>query len=281
MGTTATAMNISSFAKQMSELPEEEKKMPLLFVGHGSPMNIVMDNPFTRAMEKIGKELPRPKVILSISAHWLTRGTFVCGVEKPKTIYDFYGFPDELYKMNYPSAGSPQYAKEVQQIIKKTEVKLDNEWGLDHGTWSVLKHMYPNADVPVFQMSIDYYKPASYHYELAKELSSLRKKGVLIIGSGNIVHNLRIFDWDVDAKISDWALEFDEKVKNNLLNKNHNDLMNYQNLGNAAQLAVPTNDHYLPLMYVIAMQEKNELLTFPFEGFQHGTVSMRCVKVGS
>ncbi len=263
------------------------ERMPVLFVGHGSPMNIVAHNSYTEDLARTAKELPKPKAILVVSAHWLTEGTCVCGLEKPRTIYDFYGFPDELYKIRYPCPGSPEEAAQVIRLIKSTQVNYDEKWGLDHASWAVLKHMYPKADVPVFEMSLDYSpyndwhpKPIEYHYRLAAELAPLREQGILIIGSGNIVHNLGLIDFDTDAKPVEWAKKFDEKVRTALENTNHKALLDYLALGQEAHYAVPTIDHYLPMIYVIAMQQKGEPLKFIHEGFQNGSVSMRAFQIG-
>jgi len=264
------------------------KKTPVLFIGHGSPMNIILDNSFTRSLGALGKHLPKPKAIMVISAHWLTKGTFVGCMEKPKTIYDFYGFPEKLYETTYPCPGASEEASFVTGAVKKATVKCDHGWGLDHGAWAILKHLYPPADIPVFQLSLDYSfnewdpKPLQYHYDLAAGLSELRSRGVLIIGSGNIVHNLGMFDYmNIAAKSFDWAVEFDELVKSNLIRGNHQDLIHYTNMGKTAVLAVPTLDHYLPMIYAIALQEKNEPLLFTYEGFQYGSISMRCFQIGS
>ncbi|WP_319508546.1 4,5-DOPA dioxygenase extradiol [uncultured Methanolobus sp.] len=271
----------------MSAKVPEIDKMPVLFIGHGSPMNIILNNSYTESLVKLGKELPRPKAIMVISAHWMTDGTYVMCNERLKTIYDFYGFPRELYEIQYPSPGSPEMADLTCKAVHKAPVKCSNQWGLDHASWAVLKHMYPEADIPVFEMSIDYSfnewqpKMMQYHYDLAAELGELRKHGVLIIGSGNIAHNLSLIDFrNVDAKPYDWAVEFDEKVKANLLSGNHKDLIEYLNMGKTASLAVPTLDHYLPMIYAIALQEKGEPLEFIHEGFQHASISMRCFKIG-
>jgi len=264
-----------------------KKKMPVLFIGHGSPLNIVLENSYTRSLAALGKSLPKPEGIMVISAHWLTNGTFVGCMEKPRTIYDFYGFPKELYDMSYPSPGAPDEAEFVTKAVRKTAVKCNLNWGLDHASWAVLKHIYPQADIPVFEMSLDYTynewhpKPVQYHYDLASELSELRKRGILIIGSGNIVHNLGMLDFEnIDADPFGWAAEFDEKVKANLLNRNHRDLVHYPNMGRTSTLAVPTLDHYLPMIYAVALRGKNEPLTFIHEGFQYGSVSMRCFQIG-
>ncbi len=263
------------------------EKMPVLFIGHGSPINIILKNDFTSALAKLGRELPKPEAIMVISAHWLTRGTYVTCMERPRTIYDFYGFPKELYEIEYPSPGASGKAELVKEFVKKAPVKCNADWGLDHASWSILKHMYPEADIPVFEMSLDYSfnelnpKPLQYHYELASELAGLREKGVLITGSGNMVHNLGLIDFrNINAKTYDWAVEFDKKLKFNLLHKNHRELINYKNMGEAASLAVPTLDHYLPMIYATALQGKNEPLTFVYEGFQNASISMRCFRIG-
>lgn len=265
----------------------ENGKMPVLFIGHGSPMNIILKNSFTESLVHLGQNLPKPKAIMVISAHWLTNGTYVTCNEKPRMIYDFYGFPRELYQVKYPSPGSPEDASLTSETVRKVQVKCNNDWGLDHASWAVLKHMYPQADIPVFEMSLDYSfnewhpKMIQHHYDLAVELGKLRRKGVLIIGSGNIVHNLGLIDFhNIDAKPFDWAVEFDEKVKANLLSGNHRDLIDYRNMGRTASLAVPTLDHYLPMIYAIALQEKDDPLRFVYEGFQHGSISMRCFRIG-
>lgn len=264
---------LNSFIKDFSEEKPVEEKMPVLFVGHGNPMNAIDKNEFHNKWAELGKTLPKPKAILVVSAHWLTKGTKVTAMEKPKTIHDFGGFPDELFAQQYPVSGSPELAKETQLLVTKTKVQSDFEWGLDHGTWSVLLPMYPKADIPVFQLSIDYSQPSQYHYELAKELSALRKKGVLIIGSGNIVHNLGMVNRN--GKPYDWAIEFDEKIKKLIDEQNHSAVINYEKLGSIAKLAVPTNDHFLPLLYSLALQEKNEAVSYFNEKIDLGSASMR------
>lgn len=261
--------------------------MPVLFIGHGSPLNIISKNSYTDSLAKLAKDLPLPRAIMVVSAHWLTDGTYVGCMQKPHTIYDFYGFPDELYKIRYASPGSPECAELVSKLVRSVQVKCDMGWGLDHASWAVLKHMYPQADIPVFEMSLHYSfnewhpRPLQYHYDLAAEMSELRRNGVLIIGSGNIVHNLGLIDFrHTDARPYDWAVEFDEKVKSNLINRNHEDLINFQNMGKSSRLAVPTLDHYLPMIYAIALQGKNEPLTFTHEGFQNASISMRCFRIG-
>ena len=249
-------------------------RMPVVFIGHGSPMNALADNDFTSSLTELGKKIPKPKAILCVSAHWLSSGTFVGCDEKPEIIYDFYGFPQELYEVKYPVEGSGKFAEKTSDLLKKYGVSC-GQWGIDHGSWTFLKHMYPKANVPVFQLSVDYGKPAEYHYEMAKLLAPLREQGVLIIGSGNIVHNLRIIDWNPDANPFDWAVEFDEKVKELLLAGKHKELIDYKSLGRSAAMSVPTNDHYLPMTYPLALAGKDKI-EFSFEGIQNGSISMRC-----
>lgn len=248
-------MNLRDLNKITSTLGTTEK-MPVLFLGHGSPMNAIEENEFVASFRQLGKELIKPHAILCVSAHWETQGTFVTAMQNPPTIHDFGGFPQALFDVQYPAPGSPELAKETKHIITKTEVELDDKWGLDHGAWSVIKHLYPNADIPVIQMSIDYSKPPQYHYELAKELASLRQKGVLIIGSGNMVHNLRLVAWNKlnDAFAFDWATEANEKMKQYILEDNHKNLIHFKNEGKAFDLAIPTPEHYLPLIYTLALK---------------------------
>ena len=227
------------------------QRMPVLFLGHGSPMNAIEENEFVEGFRNIGKSIPKPNAILCVSAHWETRGTLVTAMEQPKTIHDFGGFPKALYEVQYPAPGSPELASEARSLIKTTTVELDQKWGLDHGAWSVIKHLYPGADVPVIQLSLDYYQTAQYHYDMMKELTSLRQKGVLIIGSGNLVHNLGLVAWDKfssDNFAFDWALEASEKMKRYILNGDYKNLINYRCHGKAFELAIPTPEHYLPLL---------------------------------
>ncbi|RYD57145.1 MAG: 4,5-DOPA dioxygenase extradiol [Sphingobacteriales bacterium] len=272
------AMKLEAFKNWVDDQPELEQ-MPVLFVGHGNPMNAILRNEFSAKWQQLGRELPRPKAILSVSAHWLTRGTFVTAMERPKTIHDFGGFPKELFAQQYDAPGAPDVASETKRLVKSTTVHEDHEWGLDHGTWSVLLPMYPKADIPVFQMSIDYTKPPQWHYELAKELSELRKKGVLILGSGNIVHNLRLIDFEGKAKF-DWAHEFDENIKTFIEAGDHKSVVEYEKMGQLAQLAVPTSDHYLPLLYTLGLQNKRDDIAFFNDKMDAGSISMRSVKIG-
>lgn len=257
-------------------------KMPVLFLGHGSPMNAIEENEFVQGFRKVSGEIPKPQAILCVSAHWETRGTQITAMEKPVTIHDFGGFPKELFEVQYPAPGSPELAKETKSIIKKTDVELDDKWGLDHGAWSVIKHLYPKADVPVIELSLDYYQTPQFHYELAQELKPLREKGVLIIGSGNIVHNLRMVAWH---KLNedfgyDWALAANEKMKQFILDGDHQSLINFSRQGKEFQLAIPTPEHYLPLLYALALKEGNESLSVFNDKPVGGSLSMTSVKIG-
>lgn len=255
-------------------------RMPALFIGHGSPMNAIEQNAYTKSLAKLGQQLEKPTAIMVISAHWQTRGTYVHTSPAPKTIHDFGGFPKALFDVQYPAKGAPEFAEMVSKQITTTKVLHDDEWGLDHGAWAVLKQMYPDATIPVFQLSLDFTKGPAYHYNLAKELNALRAKGLLIIGSGNIVHNLGMLDWNnPNAKGYDWAIEFDSKVKANLQSRNHAPLIDYSQFGRAAQLSIPTNEHYLPMLYAAALQQKNEDLEFFYEEMQMGSISMRCFMI--
>ena len=278
---TAHSMNISAFNSFTADLSPTER-MPVLFVGHGSPMNAIETNNFTEKWEDLGKRLPKPKAVLVVSAHWLTRGTHITAMESPKKINDFGGFPKALFDSTYPAKGNPQLASEIKEIITSTNVGLDHDWGLDHGAWSVLKQMYPDANIPVLQLSIDFYKPASYHYDLAKQLSALRDKGVLILGSGNMVHNLRMAAFNRMNEPNygfDWAKEANELFKKYILDGNHQALFDYQKLGEAVQLAVPTPDHYYPLLYNLALQDKKDKISFFNDQLQGGSLSMTSVLI--
>lgn len=276
-------MKSNALDKIINPLPSTDQ-MPVLFLGHGSPMNAIEENEFVRGFREIGKTIPKPQAILVISAHWETKGTFVTAMEQPRIIYDFGGFPPELYQVKYPAPGSTQLARETKSIIRKTEVGLDQSWGLDHGAWSVVKHLYPNADVPVIQMSLDYSQPPQYHYELAKELASLRKKGVLIIGSGNMVHNLRMVAWDkfdVDNFGYDWALDASERMKKYIVSGDHTPLIRYGSQGMSFELAIPSPDHYLPLLYALALKEGEEKVTLFNDKAVAGSLTMTSVSIGS
>ena len=235
-------------------------RMPVLFVGHGSPMNAIEDNNYTRTWRSIAKRIPKPKVILSVSAHWYTKGTKINDEETPKTIHDMYGFPKELYEVSYNVEGSPHMAKVSRELISK-ETTFDNSWGIDHGTWSVLVHMYPDRDIPVFQISVDAAAPPEEHYKIGRELKALREQGVLIFCSGNIVHNLRLVDWNKANEGFDWAYEFDEYIYGNILSKNHENILNFNALEDTARLAVPTPDHFYPLLYALGASEEDDKIS--------------------
>ena len=268
---------------QLMAFGENTPRMPVLFVGHGSPMNAIEENEFSKVWENLGKSLPRPKAILCISAHWETKGTFVTAVQKPQTIHDFGGFPKALFDVQYPAPGSPELAYETKRTITKTEVGLDDNWGLDHGAWSVIRRIYPEADVPVIEMSLDYSQAPQYHYELSKELSTLRNKGVLIIGSGNIVHNLGMVAWGKMNEPEygfDWALQANDTFKRLINSNNHTELINYTALGREVQLAVPSPEHYLPLLYALALKEKEETVSIFNDKAVMGSLTMTSVLIG-
>lgn len=257
------------------------QELPVLFMSHGSPMNIIEDNSFTRSVSQLGEKLVKPTAIMVISAHWLTKGTQVTCMTNPRTIYDFYGFPQELYQIKYPCLGAPKQAEAVIQAAGGTKISCDLEWGIDHAAWSVLKYLYPLADVPVFEMSLDILKSPQEHYNLAKELAPLRKEGVLIMASGNLVHNLRLakFEHTYDEPY-DWAVEADQQMKELLQQGDHAGLIRYEGL-KASRLAIPTSEHYLPMLYAIALQKDGEELTFTCDDIQNGSVSMRSFVIGA
>ncbi len=258
------------------------EQMPVLFLGHGSPMNAIEENEFVKGWRNAVQHVPKPSAILVISAHWETRGTFVTAMEAPRTIHDFGGFPRELFEVQYPAPGSPAFAAETKKVITKTEVGLDYKWGLDHGAWSVVKHLYPAADVPVFQMSLDYNQAPQYHYELGRELSALRKKGVLIVGSGNMVHNLRMVAWDKMNEPEfgyDWALEANAKMKSYITSNDHASLIKYTSQGRAFDLSIPTPDHYLPLLYTLALQGEQEKVSLFNDKAIMGSITMTSLKI--
>jgi len=255
--------------------------MPALFMGHGSPMNGIEDNEFSRKWAALAKDIPQPNAVLVISAHWFTRGTRITAMDFPQTIHDFGGFPQALFDVSYAAPGDPELALETSQLLKSTNVELDHDWGLDHGAWTVVRHMYPNADVPVLQLSIDYTKNAAYHYELANELVQLRRKGVLIMGSGNMVHNLRMLSWEmINGGGYDWALQMNDTFKNLILNDDHQPLINYQNLGKEALLAIPTPEHYLPLIYTLGLKTVSEEVSLFNDMAIGGSLTMTSVRIG-
>ncbi|MDR2236692.1 MAG: 4,5-DOPA dioxygenase extradiol [Chryseobacterium sp.] len=258
-------------------------RMPVLFLGHGSPMNAIEENQFVQGFRKAAREIPRPNAILCISAHWYTQGTFVTAMEMPRTIHDFGGFPQALFDVQYPAPGNPELARETVELLAPAPVEEDHSWGLDHGAWSVIKHMYPEADIPVIQLSIDYTKSPQYHFELAQKLNRLREKGILIIGSGNIVHNLRLIDWRNINTVGagwDWAAEAREKTNNWLLDGNFRNIIEYQKQGTFMQYAVPTPDHYFPLIYTLGLKDPSEELNLFNDELIGGSLSMTSVRIG-
>jgi 4,5-DOPA dioxygenase extradiol len=277
----AAAMQLSSL-KKVTDAFGATERMPVLFLGHGNPMNALADNNFTQGFEMIAKTLPKPRAILCISAHWETKGTFLTAMQKPETIHDFGGFPQQLFDLQYPAPGSPELALETQKLITSTPVGLSNDWGLDHGCWSVIKFLYPNADISIVEMSIDYTKPASYHYQLGKELSALRRKGVLIVGSGNSVHNLQLAAWDkmmVPGYAYEWAHIANEKMKKMIAENDHQSLINFDKQGREFQLAVPTPEHYIPMLYTLALREKDEKATVFNDALVAGSLNMLSIKI--
>lgn len=248
-------------------------KMPVLFVGHGSPMNAIEDNNYTRTWRNIAERIPKPEVILSVSAHWYTKGTRIMNEENPKTIYDMYGFPKKLYEVSYNTSGSPRMAKVSKDMILR-ETEYDNSWGIDHGTWSVLVHMYPDRDIPVFQISIDADAPPEEHYKIGMELRALRKQGVLIFGTGNVVHNLRMVDWSKSGEGFDWAYEFDDYISENILNVKHDNILKFNELGNIARMAVPTPDHFYPLLYALGASDEDDKISIYNKSCELGSLTM-------
>jgi 4,5-DOPA dioxygenase extradiol len=256
-----------------------EPRMPALFIGHGDPMNALRDNAFTRSLTSLGEALqPRPRAVLVVSAHWLTKGTWVNQAGQPETIYDFGGFPDALYRVIYAAPGAPDLARKTAALDPR--IGVTDQWGLDHGAWTVLKHLFPLADIPVFQVSIDYHQTLNYHFELARKIQSLRNEGVLIVGSGNIVHNLRLaFERGLDGAPYPWAVDFDLWVKEKLIGRDFDALLDYGKAGDAGRLSVPTVDHYVPLLYTLGVADSAEPLVFTYEEVL-SSLSMRCLKIG-
>jgi 4,5-DOPA dioxygenase extradiol len=257
-------------------------RMPAIFFGHGNPMNALAKNLYTEAWAAVGREMPRPKTILCVSAHWYVPGSAVTVSTAPRTIHDFGGFPRELYRVQYPAPGDPELAARVEQLLAPLPVHRDEAWGLDHGTWSVLCHVYPLANVAVVQLSIDETQPASFHHEIGKRIAPLRDEGVLIVGSGNLVHNLHAYAWGQHTvEPYEWTIEFEKRARELLLSGEDGPLVNYESkLGREAVLAVPTPDHYLPLLYVIGARQSREAVSFPVEGVDGGSISMLAVRVG-
>jgi len=274
---------LSAFNRFTGDLKEQDELMPVLFIGHGSPMNGIEDNEFSRRWRNMAKEIPTPAAVLVVSAHWFSKGTLVTAMDFPKTIHDFGGFPKALFDVQYKAPGNPALALETASLIKSAHVELDHDWGLDHGTWTVVRHMYPAAKIPVLQLSIDYTKDPQYHYDLAKELYGLRKKGVLIIGSGNMVHNLGMLAWD---KLNapeygyDWALQLNERFKQLISNNDHQPLVHYESLGREGRLAIPTPEHYLPLLYALGLKGAKDSTVFFNDKAVGGSLTMTSVKFG-
>jgi 4,5-DOPA dioxygenase extradiol len=271
---------LKSFTDKLNNL---DSLMPSLFIGHGSPMNGIEDNEFSNTWSVMAKEMPIPQAVIVVSAHWLTKGTGITAMEFPKTIHDFGGFPDELYKVQYPAKGSPALAKETKDLVGSTAIELNHDWGLDHGAWTVIRHMYPKADIPILQISIDYTKDIAYHYALAQELSALRKKGVLIIGSGNMVHNLRMVAWNRLSENNfgyDWAFEINETFKKLIMDNDHEKLIQYPSLGKEALMAIPTPEHFIPLIYNMGLKASNEEISFFNDKAVGGSITMTSVKIG-
>jgi len=254
--------------------------MPAIFFGHGNPMNALAQNPFTKAWSDLGRSIPKPKAILCVSAHWYIPAVAVTAMDRPRTIHDFGGFPRELFEVQYPAPGSPGLANRVKELLGGNVIEDESSWGLDHGTWSVLCHVFPQADIPIVQLSINETEPAQFHYNLAKNLAPLRDEGVLVIGSGNIVHNLHTYAWGKhDVEPFDWAVRF-ETLARALMLDDHGPLIDYESLGRDAMLAAPTPDHYLPLLYVLGLRQAGDAVIFPVEGFDGGSISMLTVQVG-
>jgi 4,5-DOPA dioxygenase extradiol len=275
-------MNHKDLENTTTELISTDR-MPALFIGHGSPMNAIEENEFVEGFRNIEKTIPKPQAVLCISAHWETRGTLVTTMELPTTIHDFGGFPEELYQVQYPAPGHPQLARDIQQTVKTAQVGSDYKWGLDHGAWSVIRHFYPMADIPVIQLSLDHNQNPQYHYDLGRELSVLRDKGVLIIGSGNMVHNMRLLNWEKmkeDNYGFDWAIEAGDKLKQLIRQKGHDSLIAFRSLGKAIDLAIPTFEHYLPLLYILALQDMKDEIRFFNDKFEGGSIGMTSVRIG-
>jgi len=272
---TMSINELSNISKSFDNTPS----MPVLFVGHGSPMNAIEDNEYVKGWRRMGESIPKPNAVLCISAHWETKGTLVTAMEKPQTIHDFGGFPQALFNVEYPAPGSPAIAEETKKAVRSVNVEADQKWGLDHGCWSVLKHLYPKADVPVLQLSLDYSKAAQYHFDLGKELTSLRKKGVLIVGSGNIVHNLRIIDWRSPDSGYDWADIANAKIKKLALEGDFKSLINYKSLGKEMDLSVPSPEHYLPLLYILALKLEKERISIYNDKTMMGSLAMTSFKI--
>jgi 4,5-DOPA dioxygenase extradiol len=274
---------LAAFKNFTNDLKEQDHLMPVLFIGHGSPMNGIRDNEFSQRWKAMAKEIPAPSAVLVVSAHWFSKGTRITAMDFPKTIHDFGGFPQELFDVQYKAPGNPALATETASLLHSAHVELDHDWGLDHGTWTIVRHMYPEANIPVLQLSIDYTKGPQYHFDLSKELYALRKKGVLIIGSGNMVHNLRMVAWDkMDAGEYgyDWAIQMNDTFKNLITSGDYKPLINYESLGREAMLAIPTPEHYLPLMYTLGLKGSKDAVSIFNDKAVAGSLTMTSVKIG-
>lgn len=275
--------SLTAFNRFTNDLKVQEQVMPVLFIGHGSPMNGIQDNEFSRRWTQMAKEIPTPAAVLVVSAHWFSKGTKITAMDFPATIHDFGGFPQELFDVQYPAPGNPELAREIASLLHSTHAELDHDWGLDHGTWTIIRHMYPKADIPILQLSIDYTKSPQYHYDLAKELHSLRKKGVLIIGSGNMIHNLRMVAWDKMDQPGygyDWALKMNDTFMQLIADGNHQPLIHFENLGSEGRLAIPTPEHYLPLLYSLGLKTMKDEISFFNNKAVAGSLTMTSVKIG-
>ena len=276
--------SLQAFNQFTKGLEVQDELMPVLFIGHGSPMNGIENNGFSNHWKQLAQEIPTPKAVLVISAHWFTKGTRITAMDFPETIHDFGGFPQALFDVQYPAPGNPSLAKETADLVHSTIVDLSHDWGLDHGTWTVVRHMYPEAEIPVLQLSMDYTQPPQYHYDLGKELFELRKKGVLIIGSGNMVHNLRMIAFDkinVPGYGFDWTLLMNDKFKQLIKEGNHHSLIQYELLGKEAMLAIPTPEHYLPLLYTLSLQTGRDDISFFNDVAVGGSLTMTSLKIGA
>ncbi len=281
MAATGTVLAMGQSLQAIADsFPIEDRLMPAYFIGHGSPMNAIEENEFVAGWRTAVKDIPKPKAIVCVSAHWLTRGTMVTAMKQPKTIHDFGGFPKQLFDAQYPAPGEPSLAEYVRDTVKGTAVGLDNAWGLDHGTWSILKPIYPQADIPVLQVSIDIAKPGKWHYEIGKELADLRRRGILVIGSGNMVHNLGMINFKLPQQGFDWATEMNDLFKQHVISGNHTPLLDYNALGKAAKLAIPTPDHYYPLLYALALQGRDEKVSIFNDKAVMGSLTMTSVRIG-
>jgi len=271
-------MNLSEL-KNLASAPGDTPPMPVLFVGHGNPMNAITDNEFSRGWRAVGRALPKPRAVICVSAHWETRGTYVTAMESPQTIHDFGGFPRELYEVEYPAPGEPALARETKAQVKSAEVGLDVAWGLDHGCWSVMRHLFPDATIPIIQLSLDRTKPPRWHFELSRELAPLRRRGVLIAGSGNMVHNLGMIDWEARVGF-DWATEATDQLKNLIAGNESDMLVNYRSLSREVQMGVPTPEHYLPILYAVGLRNEEEPVSFFNDKAELGAISMTSFRIG-